>query len=191
MENINSHDGDGTLDAAVTNSVSDHHPGLAYTFGRPHVLGHSDRRRRRGRGRDGVRIEFDGSGQLDAVAWDSDGDGTVDPILVSSHHDGHYDTAYYDHGDRGSWNTAEDVAMTLRQPGDADAHAATLSYSFGDPTTPTQTYSGVADTDIDGEGTNDGIALDFDGSGHKDAVGWDSDGDGKIDTILVSSHHDQ
>lgn len=109
MENINSHDGDGTLDAAVTNSAADHHPGLAYTFG-GHTYSGTPTVDVDGDGTpDGIRIDFDGSGQLDAVAWDSDGDGTVDTILMSSHHDGHYDTAYHDPQGNGHWNGAEPV----------------------------------------------------------------------------------
>jgi len=166
---------------------------------------------------DGVLLDFDGSGRKDSIAWDSDGDGVVDTILVSSDHDGHYDQAYYDRGGEGRWSVTEKVSMTVGHPGkqteqaetpvpeaaatDATGptdgaathradHQVTLSYSFGDSSTATQTYSGVADTDVDGDGVKDGIALDFDGSGKRDAVAWDSDGDGKVDTILVSTHHD-
>jgi hypothetical protein len=166
---------------------------------------------------DGVLLDFDGSGNKDAIAWDSDGDGVVDTILVSSDHDGHYDEAYYDRGGEGRWSVTEKVSMTVGHRGHQTEHAetsvseaavtdaadptdgaaahqaghqVTLWYSFGDSSTATQTYAGVADTDVDGDGVKDGIALDFDGSGHRDAVAWDSDGDGTVDTILVSSHHD-
>ncbi|WP_211229372.1 hypothetical protein [Nakamurella lactea] len=146
---------------------------------------------------DGIRLDFDGSGHRDSIAYDSDGDGAVDTILVSSRHDGTYDTAYYDHSGNGAWDTAESVSMQLGPPDDEpgqadgpDATGVTLSYSFGDSHTPTQIYTGLADTDVDGDGVADGIALDFDGSGHRDAVAYDSDGDGTVDTILVSSKHD-
>ena len=66
----------------------------------------------------------------------------------------------------------------------------TLTYSFGDSHTPTQTYSGAADVDVNGDGHPDGIYLDFDGSGQRDSIAWDSDGDGRVDAILVSSNHD-
>jgi hypothetical protein len=149
---------------------------------------------------DGIALDFDGSGHRDAIAWDSDGDGTVDTILVSSHHDGVYDTAYYDPSGNGSWNTAESIDTTVGHPQDDPAATAPaappaaggteLSYSFGDAHHPTETYSGAADVDVNGDGRADGLRLDFDGSGHRDAIAWDSDGDGKVDTILVSSHHD-
>ncbi|MET3807155.1 hypothetical protein ABIB25_004178 [Nakamurella sp. UYEF19] len=153
---------------------------------------------------DGVYLDFDGSGHHDSIAWDSDGDGKVDTILVSSHHDGVYDTAYYDPSGNGHWDAAEPFdgppAAEVEPPADhSGASTVTLSpdtadqvltYSFGDSSTPTHTYTGEAHVDVNGDGHPDGLYLDFDGSGHHDSIAWDSNGDGKVDTILVSSHHD-
>ena len=137
-----------------------------------------------------MHLDFDGSGHNDSIAWDSDGDGKVDTILVSSHHDGVYDTAYYDPSGHGHWDASEPIDRTddhdQSQPTGAEP---TLTYSFGDDSHATQTYTGEADVDVNGDGHPDGLYLDFDGSGHRDSIAWDSDGDGKVDTILVSSHH--
>ena len=65
-----------------------------------------------------------------------------------------------------------------------------IAYSFGDSSTPTETYHSPADVDVNGDGVADGVYLDFDGSGNNDSIAWDSDGDGVVDTILVSSNHD-
>ena len=143
---------------------------------------------------DGVRLDFDGSGHHDSIAWDSDGDGKVDTILVSSHHDGVYDTAYYDPSGHGHWDAAEPIDPSAGDQAGSPGASATgsepvLTYSFGDAHTPTETYTGEAHVDVDGDGHPDGLYLDFDGSGHQDSIAWDSDGDGKVDTILVSTHH--
>jgi hypothetical protein len=155
---------------------------------------------------DGVHLDFDGSGHNDSIAWDSDGDGRVDTILVSSHHDGMYDTAYYDPSGHGHWDAAEPfdgpTASADHDPSPAQGDSTqvgesdstdsehVLTYSFGDDSTDTQTYTGNAHVDVNGDGHPDGLYLDFDGSGHNDSIAWDSDGDGRVDTILVSSHHD-
>ncbi|MBM7770679.1 hypothetical protein JOD54_000883 [Actinokineospora baliensis] len=67
---------------------------------------------------------------------------------------------------------------------------ADIEYRFGTGDSAPNVHHGEANVDVDGDGTNDAIAVDFDGDGRYDDSMWDSDGDGVADTALLDYNDD-
>ncbi|MGV9826904.1 MULTISPECIES: hypothetical protein [unclassified Gordonia (in: high G+C Gram-positive bacteria)] len=65
-----------------------------------------------------------------------------------------------------------------------------IEYVFGTGDGSLSRWSSVADVDVDGDGTFDGVRLDFDGDGITDDVLWDSDGDAIADVVALDVDDD-
>lgn len=65
-----------------------------------------------------------------------------------------------------------------------------IDYVFGVGDGPTTRWSSPVDTDVDGDGSLDAVALDFDGDGRIDDAMWDADGNGIADTAALDLDDD-
>ncbi|OBB29819.1 pullulanase [Mycolicibacterium peregrinum] len=65
-----------------------------------------------------------------------------------------------------------------------------MDYCLGEPDGTATIFTGSPDTDVDGDGSPDGIGLDFDGDGRIDDVMADFDGDGIAERMVLDADDD-